>query len=567
MGHSLSPSSPFLSADSCCHLRRCEFSNFFYFNPVTNFQMSRHRRRYLSVSVDERKLEASWLFPDGKANDDYGGWAISTDQDDEKKGLLPPFLLVGIGTSIVILLSAFAHRSLTRKGFKFPLNIQMHALQGMLKPSEPKASEENLVNSWASPEASDEISETQAPVSIPKLERVVVPVAVDSAQQEALLLLKKLKIIEDDVKADELCTRREYARWLVRANSLLERDPKHRVVPSVLLAGSHVCAFDNISIEDPDFHYIQALAEAGIVLSKLSGSNNRFSDQDGFKGQEEIHFFPDRFISRLDLIDWKAQLEYSSIERIEKKISRTELGFMDVKEIKPDTTPGLYLDILAGDKGILRKVFGQIKRLQPGKPVTKAQAAVTLTSGRMTEAIHSELSRIEAENTLRMAEMEQIKIELLGKGEIQKFWEEKMNEEKARGVLMEKDFLGAVHDLEQEKIVQDKNMARHLKEKAALDCQRQLLSSLKEEVNEMSERLGSDKTSLMAEKQTIEDMLNALQANQEAIVDAKSILEAEIEALQILRSWVEDEAKKNQARAKVLEEVGRRWKWDDQASL
>lgn len=33
----------------------------------------------------------------------------------------------------------------------------------------------------------------------------------------------------------------------------------------------------------------------------------------------------------------------------------------------------------------------------------------------------------------------------------------------------------------------------------------------------------------------------------------------------LCRSWVEDEARKNQARAKVLEEVGRRWKWDDQA--
>ncbi|XP_043717025.1 uncharacterized protein LOC122665032 [Telopea speciosissima] len=566
MGHSLSPSSPFLSADSCCHLRRCEFSSFFYLNPITNFQMSRHRRTYLSVSVAERKLEASWLFPDGKKDDDYGGWAIPADQINEKKGL-SPFLLAGIGTTVVIILSALAHRSLSRKGFKFPLNIQLHALQEVLKPSEPKASEENIVISGASPEeqASDEISETQASALTPKLQRIVVPMAVDSSQQEALLLLKKLKIIEDDVKADELCTRREYARWLVRENSLLERDPKHRAVPSVLLAGSVACAFDDVSIEDPDFYYIQALAEAGIVLSKLSGSNNRFSDQDGFKGQEENHFFPDRFVSRLDLIDWKAQLEYSSIEGIEKKISRTKPGFMDVRGIRPDRTPGLFLDILAGDKGMLRKVFGQIKRLQPRKPATIAQAAVTLTSGRMTEAIYNELSRIEAENTLRAAEMEQIKAELLGKGEIQKFWDEKMNDEKARDFLVERDFLAAVHDLEQEKIVQDKHMARHLKEKAALDCQRQLLSSLKEEVNEMSERLGCEKASLITEKQTLEDMLNELQANQEAMLDAKSILEAEKEAVQILRSWVEDEAKKNQARAKVLEEVGRRWKWGDQA--
>ncbi|KAJ4960593.1 hypothetical protein NE237_020503 [Protea cynaroides] len=566
MCHSLSPSSPFLSADSCCHLRRCEFSGLCCLNPITNFQISRHRRTSLSVSVAVRKVEASWFFPDGNANDRYGGWAISADQVDKKKGL-PPFLIAGIGTTIAILLSALAHRSLTRKGFNFPFNIQLHALQGMLKPSEPKASEEYPTISEAGPEAqaSDEMNETQPSASVPKLERIFVPVVVDSTQQEALLLLKKLKIVEDDVKADKLCTRREYARWLVRANSLLERDPKRRIVPSVLLAGSIVSAFDDMSIEDPDFCYIQALAEAGIVLSKLSGNNNRFSDRDGFKGQEKIDFLPDRIISRLDLIDWKAQLEYSSIEGIEKKISRTKLGFTDVREIRPDATPGLFLDTLAGDKSILRKVFGQIKRLQPSKPATKAQAAVTLTSGRMTEAIDNELSRLEAENTLRRVEMEEIKAELLGKGEIQKFWEEKMNEEKTRGSLVERDFLAAVHDLEQEKIVQGKSMARILKEKAALDCQKQLLSSLKEEVNEMSERLDCEKVSFMTEKQTLEEMFNELQANQEAMLDAKSILEAEKEALQILRSWIEDEARKNQARAKVLEEVGRRWKWDDQA--
>lgn len=31
------------------------------------------------------------------------------------------------------------------------------------------------------------------------------------------------------------------------------------------------------------------------------------------------------------------------------------------------------------------------------------------------------------------------------------------------------------------------------------------------------------------------------------------------------RSWVEDEARKSQARAKVLEEVGRRWRWNSHA--
>lgn len=34
------------------------------------------------------------------------------------------------------------------------------------------------------------------------------------------------------------------------------------------------------------------------------------------------------------------------------------------------------------------------------------------------------------------------------------------------------------------------------------------------------------------------------------------------ESIYARRSWVEDEAKKSHARAKVLEEVGRRWRWE-----
>ena len=31
------------------------------------------------------------------------------------------------------------------------------------------------------------------------------------------------------------------------------------------------------------------------------------------------------------------------------------------------------------------------------------------------------------------------------------------------------------------------------------------------------------------------------------------------------RSWIEEEAKKGEARTKVLEEVGRRWKWGNRS--
>lgn len=223
------------------------------------------------------------------------------------------------------------------------------------------------------------------------------------------------------------------------------------------------------------------------------------------------------------------------------------------------------MDILADEKSILRRVFGQIKRFQPRKPSTKAQAAVALTSGRMTEFVRAELLRLKDENASRLAAMQEIRSELLERGDIQRFWEGKMEEERKHGLEAEKAHLAAIHDLGQQKIAQENGLPELLKQRAALDCQKQLLSSLKEEVDEMSERLVIQRTKCVDEKSNLEAVLVDLQVKYEGLLDAKSILEAEIEALRILRSWVDDEARKSQARAKVLEEVGRRWRWDQKS--
>lgn len=238
---------------------------------------------------------------------------------------------------------------------------------------------------------------------------------------------------------------------------------------------------------------------------------------------------------------------------------------MDVREISSEASLGLFVDMLAGEKSIARRVFGQSKRFQPNKPSTKAQAAVALTSGRMAKAISNELSRLEAERSSRQTEMAEIRSELFDGGGIQRWWDEKFNEERARGFEVEKLYIAARCDLEEELIVQEKNYAEDLKEKAAMDCQRQLLLNLKDEVDEMSGRLESERATYVVEKCTLQDTFSKLQTKLEGLLDAKSRLEAEKEALRILRSWVEDEARKSQARAKVLEEVSRRWRWGNHA--
>lgn len=520
----------------------------------------RRRLMSLSASITRDNLELS--SSNRRDAEDYNGWAILEESESPKKHKkgLPTFLLFGIGTSVVALLAVFAHFTLSRKGYVLRFNTPFHvSVDHKSSSSEDTSEVDEAVTKPLMETVSEEVDATTEEVidhikkGKEKPGRVVVSVSADTTQQEALLWLKNLKIIEDEVMADELCSRREYARWLILLNSRLERNPKNRISPYVSLAGSTINAFDDIKSEDPDFVYIQALAEAGVVLSKLS-SKNLTSDLD-------TSFFPERFISREDLIGWRAKLEYQVMAGLNEEILRNKIGFLDARELKSDVLPPLFMDMMADDKSIMRKVFGQVKRFQPGKPCTKAQAAVALTGGKFTKLIHQEFSKLKSENSSRNFAIEEIKSELLERGEIQRFWEKKIQDEKRHRLEVEAAYFKTLKDLENQKINQDNAVNAYLKEIAALDCQKQLLLSLEKEVDEMNERLSYERKNFVDEKQKTRSNVGELEVKYERILDTKSILEAELEALRILRSWIEDEAKKGQARTKVLEEVGRRWKW------
>ncbi|KAL4574576.1 hypothetical protein LXL04_021410 [Taraxacum kok-saghyz] len=522
------------------------------------FRPTNPRRRRLislSASITRNNIESS---SDKRDGEDYNGWAIleeSVSPTKHKEGL-PAFLLFGIGTSVVALLAVFAHFTLSRKGYDLRFSSPFHVfIENKSLGSEDTSEADEVVIDPQIENDFEEIDTITEEVTDhikrgeEKPGRVVVSVSADPTQQEALLWLKILKIIEDEVMADELCSRREYARWLVLLNSRLERNPKNRIVPSVALAGSTIDAFDDIRAEDPDFMYIQALAESGIVLSKLSDKNLT------------CNFFPERFISREDLIGWRAKLEYEVMAGVNEEILRNKVGFLDARELKSDLLPPIFMDMLANDKSILRKVFGQVKRFQPTKPCTKAQAAVALTSGKTTELIHQEFSKLESENSSRKFAIEEIKSEILERGEIQRYWEKKLEDEKRYCLEVESDYLKAVKELENEKMNKKNGESDYLKEKAALECQKQLVLRLKEEVDEMNERVAYERVNYVEEKGKTNSNVGELEAKYEKILDTKSILEAELEALRILRSWIEDEAKKGEARSKVLEQVERRWKW------
>ncbi|KAI0511317.1 hypothetical protein KFK09_011946 [Dendrobium nobile] len=558
-------SPPFLS----CKVRT---RNPTVFSPWNHYHACRFRWKRSFICALEGKLEASWIQLDESSDEDgCGGWSVRGFDASNRTGL-SRVILAGIGASAVtILLAALAYRSCLRKGFRLKFGAPLGIFHNPLVPSAISEGPANITESVTPIIDVDPVESIEYKSGllkhenkVPENKRIVVPVPADPTQLEALHVLKMLKIIDYDASADDLCTRREYARWLVKANCVLERKTKHRIVPTYLIAGSVSPAFDDVNVNDSDFWCIQALGEAGIVSSRLSSSNSSIlSDIEKPNEEERFYFFPNNFISRLDLVNWRAVLEYSISSDLKEKISRTKPPLSDLSA--RNLEPQLVMDLLSGDGSIVTRTFGNIRRLQPDKPVTKAQAAVALTGGRMADAIRTELSRLEAEELSRLAEMEEIRLELIHSGVITKHWEEKLSEEKKLALQVERDLESSLFELEIEKTAEDERLDDYMKEKTALECQRQLLCSLKKEVDEMNQKLENERVSFMAEKQNLESQLKDLHEVKDAVFEARSALEAEKEAIQMLRTWVEEEAWHIRSRASVLEQAVQRWKVTDTA--
>lgn len=509
---------------------------------------------------------------DGSSDEDgCGGWSVRGFDASSRIGFSKA-VLAGIGTSVVaVLLAALAHCSFYRKGFRLKLSTPFSVFQDILVHSGTSEGNSSVTEIAAPSIHEITVQSTECKSGVLKHEskvpaseenkRIVISVPADPTQLEALDVLKMLKIIDYDASADDLCTRREYARWLVKANFILERKAKHRIVPMNLIAGSVSPAFDDVNVDDPDFWCIQALGESGILSSRLSSlHSSSLSDIERSNEEERFYFLPNNFISRLDLVNWTAMLEYSMFSELKEKMSRAKPCLLDLNTSYLNASPHLLVDLISGDGGIVSRTFGNTRRLQPEKPVTKAQAAVALSGGRMAESICAEVSRLEADDLSRLAEMEEIRLELIRRGVIQNHWEEKLSEEKKLTTQAERNLEIALFDLEIERSAEDDRLVDSMKEKVALEYQQQLLLSLKKEVDEMSEKLRNERGIFMAEKQNLEKQLKDLQEDKDAVFEAKSVLEAEKEAVQILRTWVEEEARHIRARAHVLEQAVQRWR-------
>ncbi|XP_010241906.1 PREDICTED: uncharacterized protein LOC104586387 isoform X2 [Nelumbo nucifera] len=386
--------------------------------------------------------------------------------------------------------------------------------------------------------------------------KVLIPAVVDQVQGQALAALQVLKVIESDVQPGDLCTRREYARWLVSASCALSRNTVSKVYPAMYIENVTELAFDDITPEDPDFALIQGLAEAGLISSKLS-RQDMFSSPN--EEQKPFLFSPESPLSRQDLVSWKMALEKRLLPEVDRKVLYQQSGFIDIDKINPDAWPAILADLANGEQGIITLALGYTRLFQPDKPVTKAQAAIALATGDAADIVSEELARIEAESMAETAVAAHNALVAQVEKDVNANFEKELAMEREKIDAVEKLAEEARLELERLRAEREQENDALVKGRAAIESEMEVLSRLRHEVEEQLQSLMSNQLEISFERERINKLRKETESENQAIARLQYELEVERKALSMARAWAEDEAKRAREQAKTLEEARERW--------
>jgi hypothetical protein len=160
-------------------------------------------------------------------------------------------------------------------------------------------------------------------------------------------------------------SRREFARWLVAANNRIYANRPGQQIR--LASDTTQPAFQDVGKTNPDFPSIQALAEAGLIPSSLSGDATA------------VLFRPDAPLTRENLLLWKIPLDTrQALPTASVDAVKQTWGFQDAGKIEPRALRAVAADFQNGEQGNIRRVFGYTTLFQPKKSVTRAEAAAAI---------------------------------------------------------------------------------------------------------------------------------------------------------------------------------------------
>ena len=147
-----------------------------------------------------------------------------------------------------------------------------------------------------------------------------------------------------------------FVRWLIKADNAFNKDPAHQI----RLAEDKVATFVDVPASRPDFKYVQGLANSGYVI-----------------GIDAKHFQPDRPITREEMVAIKAQVDEGATITPVDVMYLSQFG--DANKVNKRYTGAIHEDFSVRTTHNIGRVYGNIKMLQPQKPVTRAEAAIALS--------------------------------------------------------------------------------------------------------------------------------------------------------------------------------------------
>ncbi|XP_024397145.1 uncharacterized protein [Physcomitrium patens] len=386
--------------------------------------------------------------------------------------------------------------------------------------------------------------------------KVVVPAVVDRMQEQALALLQALKVVEEGSDPRAICNRRDYARWIIASSSTLTRSPSNKLFPAMYIEGVTEQAFADVNPYDPDFPYIQGIAEAGLILSKLSLVNEGFDIHD--TDYEEINFFPDSPLTRRDLVSWKMTLGRRSLPPIDKEAIQAKTGFLDIDRIDSTLWPLLSDDLDSGENSIITSAFGFTRRFQPHKVVTIGQAAIALACGDTTERYGEELAMQRAKRMVDEALAADGAMVAQKQKELNELFDGQMDIERREIEQAQRCFEELKAELEHMKVERDTERDVLWKEKAAVESEKEILQHLKEQVNDRLQALTTRETQVSIEQERLKKLGSKCESLEEKLSSLMSEVEVEKEALVQARLWAENEARNARTYAEALETMRNR---------
>lgn len=518
---------------------------------------------------------ASWLHPDS-ASDPFLGWTSDNSQPNHssKAGWITVggALVLGVGFALgarVLYVrqvkTSAAPLAVTEQTLSSSKTFKPSEMQGVSERSNVKTDPHNteqerqLQTDGAIPNVKQEVTTS---ADLPKtLGRILVPASVDHMQEQFLAALQALKVIEAGVEPGDICTRREYTRWLIAASAKLSRSPAQKVFPAMYIENVSRLAYADVLPEDRDFPCIQGLAEAGMICSRLIGDDTEQPDD------VNSVFSPDSPLSRQDLIMWKGALERKPAlsagdsSLVSEKALEELSGFIDINKIHEDARPALLADIKAGEQSIVALAFGYTRRFQPQKPVTKAQAAAALATGEAWELVSEEFARLEAESMAEAAVAAELALETKAQQDVAAAFNEllRLEREKQQETASLVEKLQA--ELEQLKMEREEEKYTLLKDRAALDSEKDSLLSMRREVEQQSLLVSSAKLEVSFQREQVDKLRTEAEEERASISKIRTELEVQKNALTSARAWAEEEARRALAHSKLLEQVRKRWEY------